>query len=291
MLRLAFMSISFLFTTSVLGQEAPFSIGVIADCQYCSTPGTGVRKYSISDQKLQTCVNHLNTLDLAFVVHLGDFIDKEFESFAVVGPIYQQLMMPKYHVLGNHDFSVEDEYKKIVPKTLKLSRRYYDFGVKDWRFIVLDGNDLSFYAYPEGSKKHQRATVYYEENNITSPKWNGGLSQKQLKWLERVLKKATRKNEKVMLYCHFPIYPENVHNLWNAAEVVALLEKYPCVKAYLNGHNHEGNYGQKSGIHFLTLKGMVDTEETSYAVVKIEDNQLIIQGFGREVERVLEIPE
>lgn len=269
--------------------SATFQIGVIADCQYCSDPGTGVRKYSMSVEKLNRCVDHLNTLDLAYVVHLGDFIDRDFESFDVVGPIYGRLEFARYHVLGNHDFSVADEKKKDVPQKLGLSSRYYDFAVKGWRFVVLDGNDISFHAHPKNSPEHQEAVDYYERNKIASPDWNGAVGPKQIAWLETVLDQATNDGEKVVIYCHFPVYPKNVHNLWNAQEVVDVIERFPCVKAYLNGHNHAGNYGFKNGVHYLTFMGMVDTGETSYATVTVRADRLEVVGYGREPNRVLEL--
>jgi manganese-dependent ADP-ribose/CDP-alcohol diphosphatase len=269
--------------------EEDFAFGLIADCQYCAVEGTGVRKYSMSDQKLQQCVSHFNTLDLEYVVHLGDFIDRDYESFAVVGPVYQQLNMPAYHVLGNHDFSVADKLKKKVPRTMGLKRRYYDFAVEGWRFLVLDGNDISYHAYPENSRQYRAADAYYRENQIESPKWNGAIGKKQLKWIEQTLQKACGAGEKVVFYCHFPVYPTNVHNLWNAPAVVALIESYDCIKAYINGHNHQGNYASKAGVHYLTLKGMVDTAESAYAVMKIWPDRLELEGFGREENRVMVI--
>lgn len=267
----------------------PFSFGIIADCQYCSDPGSGVRKYAASEQKLKQCVNHLNTLNLEYVVHLGDFIDRDWASFDVVGPIYKQLKASKYHVLGNHDFSVSEELKSEVPDKMGLKSRYYNFEVNGWRFVALDGNDISFHAYPEGSSQYLDAEKYYEDNNIQTPKWNGAVGEQQLSWLGEVLEDASKKEEKVVLYCHFPVYPENPHNLWNANEIIELIEKYPCVKAYMNGHNHKGNYGVKEGVHYLTFQGMVDTEETSYATIQVNKDQLIISGFGREEDRILEI--
>ncbi|MFT4567502.1 MAG: manganese-dependent ADP-ribose/CDP-alcohol diphosphatase [Saprospiraceae bacterium] len=266
-----------------------FSIGLIADCQYCNVIGQGQRKYSLSDRKLQTCVNHFNTMDLSYVVHLGDFIDKDWESFDVVGPIYKQLSMPAYHVLGNHDFSVENSKKASVVKKMGLDSAYYHFSSEGWRFIVLNGNDISFHAYPEDSDQYLAAEQYYAENQIESPKWNGALGQKQMIWLEETLTNAKKQEENVILFCHFPVYPENQHNLWNAKEVTALLERYSNVKAYINGHNHEGNYAEKKGIHYLTMKGMVDTEETSYGVMSISEGQLEIKGIGREENRILRI--
>lgn len=268
-------------------QSASFSFGLIADCQYCQVEGTGTRKYSLSDTKLKSCVEHLNTMDLAYTIHLGDFIDRDWESFQVVNPIYQQLKMPGYHVLGNHDFSVADHRKSEVREHMGMPANYYDFKVNDWRFIVLDGNDISFHAYPTESKQYQFARDYYEQNKIDSPKWNGAIGEQQITWLKQTLKKASNKGEKVALFCHFPVYPANVHNLWNAAEIIDILESYPVVKAYINGHNHEGNYGWKNGIHYLTLKGMVDTEESSYGVVQVLKDRFELLGFGRENNRTL----
>lgn len=261
--------------------------GAIADCQYCADPGKGVRKYALSRQKLTKCVDHLNKRDLSFVVHLGDFIDRDFESFDVVGPIFGQLKMPRYHVLGNHDFSVAEELKRTVPQKLGLPSRYYDFKVGGWRMVALDGNDISFHAHPRNSDRYRVAEHYYREKGIQAPKWNGAVGPEQLSWLRSVLEKATRTDERVLIFCHFPVYPSNVHNLWNAEEVVALLEAYPCVKAYINGHNHEGHYAVKEGIHYLTLKGMVDTETSSYAVIHVDDEVMRVEGHGREIDRTL----
>ncbi len=271
------------------GKTNEFFFGVIADCQYCKGPAKDVRKYSLSESKLQKCIDHFNTIDLENVVHLGDFIDRDFKNFDVLNSIYSQLKMPQYHVLGNHDFCVEDGLKKDVPQKMGLSSRYYDFEVNGWRFIVLDGNDISFHAYPGKSEKYEEAAEYYIRNKIQSPKWNGAIGAEQLAWLRTVLEKASRKKENVILYCHFPIHPKDIHILWNAEEIITLLEAFPCVKAYINGHNHEGNYGMKKGIHYLTLKGMVDTEQTAYAVISVSKDYIKVAGYGREKNRIMEI--
>jgi predicted phosphodiesterase len=264
-----------------------FSFGVITDCQYDSRENTSIRKYSMSINKLRDCVTHLNTMNLEFVIHLGDFIDKDFKNFDVVGPIYNQLTTHNYHVLGNHDFSVEDPKKDMVYKKLGMPSKYYDFTINGWRFVVLDGNDISFHAHPGNSEKYKMAEEYYQLKRIKSPKWNGAVGEKQISWLETVLKKATKNGEKVALFCHFPVYPENVHNLWNAEEIITLIKHYQNVKVYINGHNHAGNYVIQNGVHYLTLKGMVDTEVTSYAVLKVFENKIEVSGYGREINRLL----
>jgi manganese-dependent ADP-ribose/CDP-alcohol diphosphatase len=287
-----FFSLPFVAATMLpaitIGQVNEYlNIGLVADCQYCSDPGSGVRKYALSEQKMRECVRHFNTLPLDYVIHLGDFIDRDYESFAIIKPVYDSLKMPGYHVLGNHDFSVPDQRKPEIPSLMGMPSRYYDFTIKGWRFLVLDGNDISFHAYAAGSAGYREAETYYQSNNLTAPKWNGALGEDQMEWLRTRLHDAAMQGQPVILYCHFPIYPDNIHNLWNAPAVLDLINRFPGTVAWINGHNHEGNYGLKDGVHYLTLKGMVDTEETAYAVMKIFDDRIEITGFGREEDRIL----
>jgi predicted phosphodiesterase len=274
-------------STTSLDNIYQHAFGAIADCQYCNKEGTGIRKYSLSKDKLSDCVESFNKLNLKYVVHLGDFIDQGFENFDVLNPIMNTLSMPSYHVLGNHDFQVEDHLKKDVPKKMGLTNKYYDYTVKGWRYIVLDGNDVSFHAYPKDSPAWRKASEYYIQHKIQSPKWNGAVGKEQLSWLKKTLDLAEEKKEKVILFCHFPVHPPNKHNLWNAEEIIKTIEPYSCVKAYINGHNHHGNYALKNGIHYVTLKGMVDTKKTSYAVIKVDENTIKVEGYGREENRTL----
>ena len=265
-------------------KEPLFRFGAVADCQYCKET-SAVRKYNLSPQKLTACVEHYNKLDLAFVVHLGDFIDRDFESFAKVTPIYNRLKAPHYHVLGNHDFSVADDKKALVPAQLGLKNRYYDFTHKGWRFLALDGNDVSLYAYPKDDPRTKAATAFHRRLKAGTPTWNGAVGEGQLKWIKDKLEAATKKRERVILFCHFPIHPVNVHNLWNANALTELLGKYPCVAAYINGHNHAGNYGTKNKIHYLTLKGMVDTTDNAFSVIEVHKDRLSLKGIGRQKNR------
>jgi predicted phosphodiesterase len=278
-------SLSFLVADPRPGSPL-FRFGAVADCQYCEKTSSK-RKYNLSPKKLSACVEHYNKMELSFVVHLGDFIDRDFASFDKVVPIYNQLKAPHYHVLGNHDFEVADDKKALVPAKLGLKHRYYDFARKGWRFIAIDGNDVSLYAWPKNDPRTKAAAEFHKSLKPRPPSWNGALGDEQLKWIEDKLQAATKAKERVMLFCHFPVYPKNSHNLWNAGALTELLSRYPCVAAYVNGHNHAGNYGQRDGIHYLTLKGMVDTEQTSYAVIEVYADRLVVKGFGRETEREL----
>lgn len=271
-----------------------FKIGVVADCQYCDCEPAGVRFYRKSPARLQEAVAILNEHPLDYSIHLGDFIDKNFASFDTVTPIWNSLNSDKYHVLGNHDFSVADSLKPMVFEKMNIEDRYYSVIKNGWRFIILDGNDLSKHGALTETKKQQTDSLFNLLSDKNMPNlviWNGGLSNEQLQWVESELKSATRNNERVGFYCHFPtLGEEQTHNLWNYEQLLTVIEKYDCVKFYFNGHNHAGSYVEKNGVHFLNFKGMVDTSDsTSFATVAFSKDSLFVKGFGREPSRALKI--
>lgn len=272
-------------------KKPSFEFGLIADVQYSNYDSNGVRFYRNSVNKLTDAVETLNQNNLAFTVQLGDIIDKDISSFSTILPIYNKLESPKYHVLGNHDFPVTTDE---VTKILGMPNQYYDFKYKDWRFVVLDTNDISLYANAKGSDKYQQAQVMYnslvESGAINAQTWNGGISSEQLTWLHGVLSDSAKKNEKVIVFSHMPVYPENMHNVWNSDALIHEFESAGNVVAYFNGHNHAGNYGVKNGIYYVNFQGMVDTPDTNaYSIVRVFKDRLEIDGYGREPDRVLTI--
>ncbi|MCK0156626.1 phosphoesterase [Cellulophaga sp. F20128] len=274
--------------------ETAFEIGIIADCQYCNCDASNTRFYTGSLAKLKTAVDTLNTKELAYTIHLGDFIDRDYESFDSVLPIWNRLTSKKQQVLGNHDFSVADSLKKLVPGKMGLKSRYYSFLKNNWRFIVLDGNDLSFYGAISDKKRQQTDSLFNELKDKKIPNlqtWNGGISLAQLNWVKEELEIAVVQNEKVGFYCHFPAVKEGeVHNLWNYKQLLQLIDNYEQVKFYFNGHNHHGAYEEKNGVHHLTFKGMVDTEKsTAFSTATITKDSIFITGYGREKSRRLKI--
>lgn len=296
-------SITALFVTTMIccgpkknkpNTDQDLAIGIIADCQYCHCEATPARFYKKSLKKLQNAVDTLNSSPLDYAIHLGDFIDRNFNSFDTVGPIWNNLKTKKYQVLGNHDFSVADSLKPLVPKKMNLKERYYSFVEPNWRFIVLDGNDLSYQGAITPKKREQTDSLYALLSISKPPNlqtWNGGLSLEQLEWVENELILARQNRENVGFYCHFPVLGEDkVHRLWNSTQFLTLIDQYPNVKFYFNGHNHNGDYAERQGVHFLTFKGMVDTDNTTaFAKVRITTDSILVQGHGREPSRNLMI--
>ncbi|MCK8107606.1 metallophosphoesterase [Pseudoalteromonas sp. 2CM41L] len=264
-----------------------FTLGVIADCQYADQDDKGTRHYTSCPNKLSTAVEQFNQLPLSGVLHLGDFIDREFKSFTPLNTISSSLNAPLYHVLGNHEFSVDDKSKMRITDTLNMPSRYYSFEINNWLFIALDGNDVSTYAWPKNSKKHKQNMILFNSQYKGHEDWNGAIGTNQLKWLEKKLKVAQVKKQPVVLLSHFPVFPENNHNLWNAQEVLSLISQYTSVKAWFNGHNHVGNYAKKEGIHFVTFHAMLDTDITAFSTVEFSPTQITINGLGRQPSMAL----
>lgn len=289
-----FLLISLLIITSCSKKTfSSFKVGIIADCQYCNCEVKWGRHYKKAPQRLKEAVATLNKDSLVYTIHLGDFIDQKMKSLDSVLPTWNTLKSKSYHVLGNHDFDVGETNKERIIKKLNLKNRYYSFIENDWRFIVLDGNDLSFYGSTSKEKKQQTDSIFNVLKDKDLPylkKWNGALSTAQIKWIKEELDKAVKENQKVGFYCHFPIYPVDNDNLWNREQFLALIKPYKNVKIFFNGHNHNGAYEFINNVHYLTFKGMVDTENTSaFAKVKFYKDTIYVQGFEREPSRKLVI--
>ncbi|WP_192878058.1 MULTISPECIES: metallophosphoesterase [Arenibacter] len=277
-----------------MDSKQDLAIGIIADCQYCFCESSPSRFYKNSPDKLKKAVAALNKEELDYAIHLGDFIDRDFNSFDTVLPIWNGLKTKKYHVLGNHDFSVVDSLKPLVMDKMNLKQRYYSLIENNWRFIILDGNDLSYQGAITPEKIAQTDSLFTLLSTSDLPNlqtWNGGLSHEQLQWVESELKLATENNENVGFYCHFPVMGEDkVHRLWNSTQLISLIDNYPNVKFYFNGHNHNGDYMERKGVHYLTFKGMVETDSTSaFSTVEFKKDSILVHGHGREPSRGLKI--
>lgn len=276
-------------------RETPLRFGVVADPQYAPVPPAMNRYYANSLWKLSEAVEVFNAeADLHFVVTLGDIIDRHWESYGHILPIYDRLRHPKVFVLGNHDFEVGPDYLASVPRALGLERRYYDFAAGGIRFIVIDGNDVSLFAHPKGSPSHRLAVetlqAMKERGEPNAKEWNGGLGEEQYAWLEQTMDRAEAAGEKIIVMGHYPVYPKTWLSMWEAERFVKLVTARRSFLAYLCGHDHAGNYGISAGRHFVNFKGMVDTAtDTPYAIVSLYPERIEIKGFGTEPSRSLAV--
>ena len=52
------------------------------------------------------------------------------------------------------------------------------------------------------------------------------------------------------------------------------------------GHNHKGGFGERDGVGFVTLQGMVETKDTTaYGVLEVFEDRMVVEGRGRVTSR------
>ena len=271
-----------------------FRFGVVADPQYADLePNLTLNRYPANSlAKLSEAIEEFNRHELVFVVTLGDIIDREWKSFDAILPVYETSRHPRHFLLGNHDFAIAPEHLQAVPTRVGMPLAYYDFGHAGYRFIVLDGNEVSVFAPPEGDPRRDEAKALMKALETSGAsngqRWNAAIGSTQYDWLAAKLQEAKAAGEKVVVMNHYPIFPDDSHNALDSGRMLALLAEHDHVVAYLNGHNHAGNFGVLGGTYFVNFKGMVDTEDSSaYAIVSVYEDRLDITGFGRETSRTL----
>lgn len=279
--------------SSVYAQQKALKIGLIADIQYADKNDRGTRFYRASLDKLQEGIKAFNEENVDFTVVLGDLVDEGPKDLDPVLDRLRQSRAPVYNLLGNHDYvSVKDPSR--LHTSLRMPASYYRIDQSGWRLIFLNTNELSSYGTVPGSKKETEFKALAEEQKKQGRThvvpWNGGVSQKQMKWLKKQLHEAGKKDLKVLVFMHHPLLPENnAHEALNNREILGLLGKYKQVKAAISGHNHAGAFEMYGGLPCITLEGMVETaDRNAYGTLLLLQNKLIITGKGRLTSRVID---
>jgi manganese-dependent ADP-ribose/CDP-alcohol diphosphatase len=303
--------------------EAPlFSFGVIADVQHADCNDaksfTGIQRYyrhALTGLKL--AVGEWNKReDLTCIVQLGDLIDGKAKATAtetlarVRAVLDGRRCRTIYHIIGNHELYNlnRDELKD----TGLITQAYYSFKPHPgWRFIALDGFDISTIGWPEAHPNTAAAWKMLDALNPNncratdgSVDWtanlhkemkrmvpfNGAIGDEQLQWLQTELQVAIQQEEMIMILCHIPFQPGSCNNnclLWNYPEVLNVLHTYGGrrIVAVLAGHDHDGGFATDStGIHHITFRSPLEAPppQSAHAIIEIHQAALHIRGFGTQ---------
>lgn len=258
--------------------------GVVTDCHYADVDPAGTRFYRQSLDKLAECVDRMNAEKVDFLIELGDFKDQggppvERDTLAYlqeVETVFQRFCGPTYHVLGNHDvdsISKAQFLARVSNTRIDPSRSYYSFDVNGLHCVVLDAN------YRSDGMDYDHGDFDWTDTNIPAH---------ELEWLRKDLAVAPGP---AVVFIHQLLDGTDSVSVRNAQQVRAILEESGTVQVVFQGHHHEGRYRRINGIHYYTLRAVVEgqgADSNSYAIVEVADDPPIrIFGCRRAVGATL----
>jgi len=253
-------------------------VGLMTDLHYADKEPTKTRFYREALGKLDEAVDFFNKERPAFVIELGDFIDKaatveqELEWLGTIEKHYARLSMPRHYVLGNHCVTTLTK-EEFAAHTGMSKTPHYAFEQGGVTFIVLDA------CYRQDGVAYGRENFDWKDTFIP---------QVELDWLQAKLSAA---KGPVVIFAHQRLDDSAPHNVKNASAVRAVLEKSGKVLAVVQGHSHKNDYQQIAGIHYCTLVAMVEGSgiaNSGYTLLDVmPDHSLRLHGFRRQVNREL----
>ncbi|MHB9029417.1 MAG: metallophosphoesterase [Candidatus Latescibacterota bacterium] len=246
--------------------------GVITDLHYADREPWTVRHYRDSLAKLEECVRVMNGARPAFLIELGDIIDKaekdiETGYLRTVNDAFGKFRGPRYYVLGNHDVATfsKEEFLALSGAPGGV----YAFDAGEYRGIVLDGN-----FNPDGGD-YKAGNFNWTESYIHAA---------QREWLGKELERAG--DRRVLVFVHQNLHDEsNPHGVKNAPEVRSILERAGNVIAVFQGHDHAGDLRTVNGIPYITFEAAVDgpgLENNAFTLVTVEKERMRMQGYGKQ---------
>lgn len=240
-----------------------------------------------AEQGLLQAIDEINKLAPDFVLTGGDNImdalaqpyDSSIALYRLYEKTVENLEMPIYHSMGNHEIfglyeksGVSPDHKDYGKKLYEneLAKPYYSFDHKNWHFVVLDGIGFT-------EDRH-----YF-----------GKIDQQQIDWLKNDLEKAG--NKPVAISTHIPLLSvgsqimkgptvgmEESTIITNASEIIKILEQHN-VKLVLQGHLHFLEDINYNGIHYIT-GGAVSSNWWKGARFGMEEGFLKIDVSGEEFD-------
>jgi predicted phosphodiesterase len=258
--------------------------GIVTDSHYADADTVGSRYYRHSLDKLTECAELMNAQKVDFLVELGDFKDQNnppveqrtLTYLRTVEKIFQKFKGPTYHVLGNHDMdsiSKEQFLTNAENTGIEPGKSYYSFDFNGVHFIVLDAN------YKSDGTDYKHGNFDWTDTNIPS---------EEISWLRQNLAAA---HGLTIVFTHQLLDGTGSVYVNNAADIRQILKQSGKVTAVFQGHHHEGSYNYIEGIHYYTLKAMVEgpgDENNSYAIVEIlPDQSITVTGYRKAVSKQL----
>ncbi len=262
--------------------KAKLSFGIVTDVHYADTDPNGSRKYRESLAKMTEFVKLMNDKKVDFIIELGDLKDQgkpiteesTLMYLVAIEKVYGQFYGLRYHVLGNHDvdsISKEQFLARVENTGIAKGSTHYSFDMKGIHFVVLDAN------YSADGSDYDHGKFNWTDANVPL---------KQLNWLKKDLASSTKP---VITFVHQQLDVTGSTGVKNGPQVRQVLQDSKRALAVFQGHHHAGHYSYIEGVHYYTLKGMVEgsgDQNNSYAIVEVyDDNSIVVTGYRKALSK------
>ncbi len=246
--------------------------GLLTDCHYADKKPAGSRHYRDSLSKLKEAVAEFTRSQATFAVEMGDLIDAAEEVGTEIGYLktiereFAKFNGDRHYVLGNHcDYTLT---KKEFIDNCAARRPHYSFDEKGFHFVVLDA------CYRKDGVGYERRNYDWTDTNISAD---------EVKWLTSDL---AANDKKTIVFVHQRLDTSDNYSIGNAEAVRNILEKSGKVLAVFQGHTHQNDYREIGGIHYCTLRAVVEEqglENSGYSLVDLYgDGSIRVDGFRKQ---------
>lgn len=261
---------------TVLSAEAQPSpalrIGLVTDVHYADKPAGRTRYYRDSLAKLSADVDRFNRDPLDAAVMLGDFIDsgetaeEEIEFLKKIQSVFAGFKGPRHYVLGNHDsWSLT---KTQFLRQCGAVKEFYSFNHGRFHFVILDA------CYRADGVSYGNKNFDWKDSEIPPD---------QREWLGYDLDSA---EGPTIVFVHQRLDVANEYAVKSAPAVRKILEDSKKVVAVFQGHSHKNDYHEIGGIHYCTLRAVVEgpgAANNACAELSVfPDGSLKVAGFDRQ---------
>lgn len=217
----------------------------------------------------------------AFILATGDIASQQTrEAMFEASELMDSLGFPYYPMGGNHDFVFPDSrawFLEAFAQRLPVKSTFYRFSHGGLHFLVLDAwwkwSDDTLHLESEA-----RIAAKLDQH-LRGARW--AIPPAQLRWIEEQLESLT--GDPVLIAVHFPALPVPVRLkrsdlkdggcLENGEELLALLGRFPRVKAIFSGHVHMHFVERLNGITQV-VTGALPEYPVEYRVVDVHADRL-----------------
>jgi hypothetical protein len=100
-----------------------------------------------------------------------------------------------------------------------------------------------------------------------------------------LLEKSEKLDEKVVFFCHQPIFSPNKPQsvIWNSEEILDTIHRFKNTLAWVAGHDHGGQYViDSNGLHHIVPPAPLECEEggKAYGHIEVYPDKFVLNWTG-----------